>query len=418
VWRDGRGRKGNKPPNNWKAMIGGSGWHWNEGRQQFFWSSFLPFQPDLNYHHPEVKRAMLDVAKYWLAKGVDGFRLDIFNAVYEDESLQNNPFSFRLIPSEENPDGFFQKMRYNINQEKSFEFAVELRNTVDSFPGKYLIGEVFGDEHTLKKFCEYKSKKGLHTVFLFKTLRTPFKAKPYRKMVQHFESHFSAPFIPVYVYSNHDRKRSFSRLGESVKKAKLLALFQFTVRGIPYTYYGEELGMPQSEIRFKQSQDAIAHRFKPIHQWFANLAGETLNRDECRTPMLWNESAQAGFTTSSQPWLPVTPQYININVARQLADEYSLLNFYKYIIRLRNHIPSLQHGSLQIAGEYCSRKVFAYYRMLNDQKILVLLNMSKSKVKLSSVDEEEIVLSTRHNIEAKYLLPYEGRLMMVKKQKH
>lgn len=413
VWRDGRGKNANKPPNNWKAMIGGSGWHWHEGRKQFYWTSFLPFQPDLNYHNPEVKQAMLGVVKYWLEKGVDGFRLDIFNAIYEDHTFRNNPIGLRLIPSEENPDGFFQKMRYNINHEQSFEFATELRKVVDSFPDRYLVGEVTGDINTLKKFCMYQDKKGLHTVFLFKTLTTPLRARAYRKMVEGFELHFQKPLVPVYVYSNHDRKRSISRLGNNIDKAKLLAMFQFTVRGVPYTYYGEELGMPQSKLPFKNSQDPIAHRYRPFHQWLARLWGESLNRDECRTPMLWNDDMNAGFTASTHPWLPVSSQYQSINVARQLADEHSLLNFYRKIIGLRRQITALQHGSLRIAREYCSRSVLAYYRFTDHETYLILLNLSNRKIKCL-YPKGELIASTRVQAAADYLSAYEGRILKLK----
>jgi len=413
VWKNGKGKNGTKAPNNWKAMIGGSGWHYDSTRQQFYWASFLPFQPDLNYHNPEVKQAMLDVAKFWLAKGVDGFRLDIFNAVYEDESLHDNPFSFRIVPSEENPNGFFQKMKYNINQEKSFEFATELRNTVDSFENKFLVGEVFGDNETLKKFCEYNGKKGLNSVFLFKTLGTSFKAKPYKKMVEDFEQHFGEPFMPTYVFSNHDRKRSFSRLDESIDKAKLLALFQYTVRGIPFTYNGEELSMAQTEIPFNEAQDAIAHRFKPFHQKLAKMVGETLNRDECRTPMLWNDSANAGFTaTNAKPWLPVAPNYKEINASKQQADENSLMSFYKKIISIRNETDAMQSGSLQIAEDYCSREVFGFYRMLNGEKYLTLLNMSKKKILLDA-ERGNLLLSTHTASSDNVLMPYEGKLIKI-----
>jgi glycosidase len=414
IWKYGKGKSGKKPPTNWKSMIGGSGWHYNSTRKQFYWSSFLPFQPDLNYYNHQVKQEMLNIARYWLGMGIDGFRLDIFNAIYEDTLMKNNPFSFRIIPSEENPNGFFQKMKYNVNQEKSFEFATELRSTIDSFPGKYLIGEVFGNYNTLKNFCSYRGKSGLNSVFLFKTLSTPFKANAFRKMVEDFEEHFSEPFIPTYVFSNHDRKRSFSRYGESVMKAKLLALFQFTVRGIPFTYYGEELGVSQQKIPFKAAKDAIAHRFSPFAQKLAKLAGETLNRDECRTPMLWNDSINAGFTTvNSKSWLPVSDDYKNINVNKQLQNENSLLNFYKEIISIRNNEVALQKGIIEISDEFCSKKIFAYYRVHDDIKYLILLNMSKRKIRLKN-SKGLLKLSTYKSPSSDFLLPFEGQLLMLK----
>lgn len=382
VWKDGKGRKKNRVPNNWKSMVGGSGWHYNKQRKQFYWASFLDFQPDLNYHNPDVKKAMLDVAQHWLAKGADGFRLDIFNAIYEDTALTNNPFSFKLLPDEQNPDGFFQKAKYTVNNTKSFEFATELREAVDKAGPKYLVGEVFGKPAVLKEYCNYNGKPGLNTVFLFKTLATPLDAKAYRKLVTEFESNFPAPYLPTYVYSNHDRKRSISRLKNNVAEAKLQALFQYTVRGIPFTYYGEELGMPQTNIPLKQGKDPMAIRLKWMPQFLANLSKEAINRDGCRTPMLWNKKNNAGFTVSATPWLPVTEGFTDICVEQQQGDSNSLLNFYKELLRLRKSIAALQRGSLEIAEKYCSKNVFAYYRILGPEKYLVILNMSKHVVKL------------------------------------
>lgn len=380
IWKDGKGKKGTKPPNNWKSMAGGSGWHYNVQRNQFYWASFLGFQPDLNYHNPEVKKAMLEVMKYWISEGADGFRLDIFNAVYEDTTFTDNPFRLKLIPDENDPDGFFQKAKYTINNPKSFEFATELRATVDTTGPRYLVGEVFGESSVLKQYCNYKGKPGLNTVFLFRTLNTPLKAKAYRELVTAFETHFPDPYLPTYVYSNHDRKRSMTRLKNNVAKAKLQALFQFTVRGIPFTYYGEELGMPQTNIPLKKGKDPMAQRLKWMPQVLANLSTEAINRDGCRTPMLWSKQNNAGFTTGITPWLPVTENYADLCAEQQQQDKGSLLQFYKELLKLRKTLPALQSGTLEIAEAYCTKQIFAYYRVLGKERYMVLLNMSKRKV--------------------------------------
>lgn len=416
VWRNGKGKNGKRPPNNWKAMIGGSGWHYHEGRKQFFWSSFLPFQPDLNYHNPEVKQEMLNTARFWLAKGVDGFRLDIFNAIYEDTSFRNNPFSFRIIPNEQNPDGFFQKAKYNINHEKSFEFATELRKVTDEFPDKFMVGEVFGDAATLKKFSRYNNKNGLHTVFLFKTLTMAFKAKTYRKVTEEFEAKFPEPFVPTYVFGNHDRTRSIMRVKGNVDKAKLKAFYQFTMRGIPFTYYGEELGMPNERIKLKDGKDPLAQRYKWIAQGLVNMSEETLNRDEVRTPMLWDSSANAGFSTAT-PWLPVTKNYQELNVQRghtsassATQNEQGLLRFYQKLLAFRNTQIALQHGRFETAKEYCTKNVFAYRRIEGDKKLLILLNMSEKPRKIETTNGK-IVFSTYPNSKIGILQAWEGQLI-------
>lgn len=413
VWKDGTGKDGRKPPNNWKATIGGAGWHYHEARKQFYWASFLPFQPDLNYSNPEVRMEMLDVARHWLKLGVDGFRLDIFNSIVEDTSFTDNPFSWRIIPSEESPDGFFQKMKYNVNQEGSFAFATEQRAVVDSFsnPSRFLIGEVFGDVATTKKFCSYKGKDGLHTIFLFQTLSTPFKAKQWHKMVEEFEQNFPDPFIPTYVFSNHDRRRSITALGNDVRKAKLLALFQFTVRGIPFTYNGEELGIEKPTLPMKTGKDPLAQRYKSIPQFLVNWSGQSLNRDECRTPMLWNDGPNAGFSTA-EPWLPVAYNYKLINASTQKQDSTSLMNFYRQAIQLRNNSPALQEGSLEVDEELSKATVFAYYRVLGQEKYLVLMNFSRKPKKLNDLNGK-LMLSTLATPLPQELGAFEGRVLRV-----
>lgn len=413
VWKDGRGKNGSKPPNNWKATIGGSGWHWHEGRQQFYWASFLPFQPDLNYSNSEVKTAMLDVARYWLNQGVDGFRLDIFNSIFEDTSFVNNPASLKIVPSEESPDGFFQKMKYNVNQEGSFQFATELRALVDSFenPSRFMVGEVFGDVETTKKFCSYNGKDGLHTIFLFQTLSTPFKARKWRKMVEHFEENFPSPFVPTYVFSNHDRRRSITPLGHDVRKAKLLAFFQFTVRGIPFTYYGEEIGIEKPRLPLKTGKDPLAQRYKSIPQFMVDWTGQSLNRDECRTPMHWDTTANAGFT-SAEPWLPLGENYKENAVSVQEQDEYSLMKFYQRVIRFRNENEVLQKGSLTIDEEISDGNFFAFYRDLDRAKLLVVLNMSNKVRTLDDVGSE-LLFSTHPDGNPQQFEAWEGAVFRV-----
>lgn len=411
VWSDGKGRNGRRPPNNWKAMIGGSGWHWHEGRQQFYWASFLPFQPDLNYHNPEVKAAMLDVARFWLTKGVDGFRLDIFNSIYEDTSMADNPFGWRIIPNEENPDGFFQKARYTVNQEQSFAFATELRALLDSFQDspRFTVGEVFGNTATIKKFCTYDGKQGLHSVFLFKTLGTKFSAKAWRSTITEFEHDFPDPFIPTYVFSNHDRRRSMAIVDNDVRKMKLLALMQMTVRGIPFTYYGEELGIPKPKLPMRTGLDPLAQRYKAIPQFMVNWSGQSLNRDECRTPMLWDSTTNAGFSTAT-PWLPVSGNFHEINAARQRQDSTSLLLFYQHVLKLRNSNEALRTGSLAISDIRCDKDVLAYYRTLGEETFLVLLNFS-NREKSFIMPPGTLEISTVPDPEWSSLAPLEGRVI-------
>lgn len=411
IWKDGKGRNGMRPPNNWRAMAGNKAWTYSPERKQFYYTAFLPFEPDLNYHNPDVKKAMFDVARFWLNKGVDGFRLDIISAIYEDPLLRPNPPSFRLAPSDKSLSIFFQNLKNNFLQEKSFEFATELRSVVDEFhnPERVLIGESHGDEELINQFCHHNGRNGLNAIFLFKAISTPFKAENYREMLETFEKNFPEPLMPTLVFANHDRTRVISRLGGSVEKAKLLALFQFTCRGIPFTYFGDEIGIPRVRIPLKQGKDAIAIQHKWVPQFLVDRSREILNRDECRTPMLWNEKPNAGFCADyAEPWLPVSENFKEINVEKQTAEPHSLLNFYKKVIHLRNETPTLHAGSLEIANEFCGKEILAYRRILNGERHMVLLNMSSRTVK--SPISSDGLFSTHPQSHAHQLQPFEGRI--------
>jgi oligo-1,6-glucosidase/alpha-glucosidase len=353
IWREGRSPGGKAPPNNWQSMLGGSGWHYDDASGDWYWASFLPFQPDLNYRNPEVKQAMLGVVRHWLAAGVDGLRLDIFNAIYKDASFADNPFSLRPLPSENNPHGYFQRHVNTIDHPDTIAFARELRAVVDEFqdPPRFLVGEVFGDADTLRRYCGEEAD-GLHLVFLFKTLRTRLEGRAVRQLIHEFEQAFPEPFLPTYVFGNHDRPRFMHRLRDCPKKAKLLATMQLTVRGVPFIYYCEEIGMGHHDIPLTRGLDPVASRYRFVPQWLASYLrkhGILMNRDECRSPMQWHHGPNAGFShAKATPWLPVHPKHPEVNVAAQDADPASLLNCYRSLLKLRRERRALHRGRLEL----------------------------------------------------------------------
>jgi len=379
LWRD--------KPNNWQSMTGGSGWHYAKERKQYYWASFLPFQPDLNYRNPEVKKTMLDIVRFWFRKGVDGFRLDIFNVIYKNAEFRNNPFTFELIPTETNPSGFFQKAKYNLNQPESFEFAKELRGVSEEFGEKLLLGEISGTRDLLRKFMGNEKNDGLTLVFDFGMMDFKFNARYFHDQIEDIEKHFPDPFMPVYVFSNHDRARSISRLGNDIRKAKLLHLLQLTVRGVPCMYYGEEIGMTNAKIPFARALDPIPHKFQSIPRFVFDMLGMTLNRDEVRTPMQWNDGKNAGFSSAEKTWLPVHPNYVDINVEKEINGSNSLANTIRALLRIRNENPALSNGSLELINDLPDG-VLGYVRRINGNEIAVLLNF---------VDEEKIVTFRERN---------------------
>jgi oligo-1,6-glucosidase/alpha-glucosidase len=378
IWRDGRGKN---PPNNWHAIPGGSGWHYEKNRDQWYYGSFLPFMADLNYRNPQVKLEMLNVARYWLNKGVDGFRLDIFHAIYKDEQFRDNPFSVHYIPTQDLSAGWFQKWVYNLNLPETYEFAKELRSFVEKItPDALLLGEVDGSDEAVRAYLGEQGD-GLHLVFLWKLLYLKPTAAYFRGVVREYEREYANPLMPVYVFGNHDVKRLLSKIKGDLRIAKLLAVFQFTVRGVPVTYYGEEIGMRDGKFPLKKAFDPMGRKYSWIPDKIVALANIYVNRDGCRTPMQWDASPHAGFTgPKAVPWLPLNPDYFQVNVENQISDPDSLWNIYKGLLRLRKKHYALQAGSLRLLDiEEANPKLLVFTRELDEEKFLVIINFAKTK---------------------------------------
>lgn len=388
IWRDGRG--GN-PPNNWTAIPGGSGWHCDEHTEQWYYASFLPFQPDLNYRNPKVRETMLDVARYWLDKGVDGYRLDIFHSVYKDEQFRDNPFSWHYIPHNDEA-GFFQKWTYTLHQPETFTLAKDLRVLAESYnPPKMLIGEIFGSDEVIKKYIG-EQQDGLNMVFLWDLLKTKPATEALRDVIQQYEARYPAPYTPVYVYGNHDQKRIISKVGGQPKMAKLLALLQLTARGVPVVYYGEEIGMAEVNIPARKAKDPVGQRYKWVPGFLVDALNLYVNRDGCRTPMHWHAGPNAGFNDGeTQPWLPVHENYLRINVQQQLEDDDSVLQVYRRLLHLRRENTALREGNLQLLeGASENSNLLIYQRSWNDDSVVVVINFSS--------DEQPFANRTGHDI--------------------
>lgn len=405
IWRD--------KPTNWKSMTGGSGWHYARERDQYFWSTFLPFQPDLNYRNPEVKQAMLDIVRFWLDKGVDGFRLDIFNFIYKDTGFRNNPFSFTLLPSDETASGFFQEMKYTVNQPENFVFAREFRSVCDEFGEKISIGEVNGGTQVIRRFLGDKTNNGLTLVFDFGMLGFKFTASYFRHLIEEMERNYPSPFIPVYVFSNHDKPRSIHRLGKDVRKAKLLHLLQLTVRGVPCMYYGEEIGMTNAKFSFSTALDPIPHKFKFAPQFVFDVLGLMINRDEVRTPMQWDGTQNAGFSTAEKTWLPVHENYREVNVSAQDKAKASLLDTVRALMRIRNQEPAFQEGSLELIANL-PENMLGYTRSLKGETFIVMMNFD-AKEKVFSIKGTQAIFDLGDGSELRgnqlHLKPYSGLIL-------
>ena len=383
LWRD--------QPNNWKSVTGGSGWHYAEERGQYFWASFLPFQPDLNYHNPEVKQAMLDVVRFWLSRGVDGFRLDIFNYIFKDAGFRDNPLSLKLLPSDDDSSSFFQQAKYTVNQPESFVFAREFRAVCDEYGEKFSIGEVSGGSQTIRRFLGGERNDGLTLVFDFGMMNFNFNANYFRGLIREMELQYPSPFMPVYVFSNHDKRRSMSHLDGDVRKARLLHTLQLTVRGVPCIYYGEELGMTDIRLPFKTALDPIPHKYKFIPRFVFDMLRLTINRDEVRTPMQWDGGRNAGFSSADQTWLPVHDDYKRINVKEEEQDAQSLLNTIRSLLKIRSQEKALQEGTIALL-DGLPENVLGYTRSFKKDIVFILLNF-EGREKRFSTEATEVVFN-------------------------
>jgi glycosidase len=372
VWADGDGP--GRPPNNWRSALEvRPAWQWCPRREQWFLATFLPFQPDLNWHNPDVKAAMCDVLRFWLRRGVDGFRLDIFGSIMHDAALRDAP----VWPHRDALGPRLWRRDRQENTAENIALARDLRAVCDEFqePERILLGEVFGDSALLRRYLG--DDDGLHLTFLFEFLTYRYAAPWFRDTLQKFERDFAAPLQPTYVLENHDRSRTIDRVGGDVRKAKVLAVLQLTARGVATLYMGQEIGMANTYLPLRGALDPIARDlFAWLPEWVSRRLAERLNRDEVRTPMQWSAAPNAGFCPpEATPWLPVNPASASCNVAAQERDEHGLLSLYRRLLSLRATRDALRTGDVRVdhgGGD----SVLTIHRRSAHEHLTVVANLS------------------------------------------
>ena len=425
IWRDGKKPKGKKRPTNWRS-ISLNAWEYDPQTEQWYYHAFLPFQPDLNYRNPEVQDEMLDTVRFWLKKGVDGYRLDIFQALFVDAEFRDAPLCRHLFS--EDLDVLFRSSKRTLHHPDTIQFAKTLRAVIDEFPGKFMVGEIMASYATLKKYlgditADGTRIDGLNLVFLFKSTSAAMKANRFRKLIKEYEQWFPDPYIPTWVFGNHDQMRRISRMGKNITKMKLNAALELTVRGVPFIYYGEELGMQNVDIPKSESSDAVSYSFGWVPQFLRKLIkkfGLLINRDECRTPMQWDSSENAGFSPAGvETWLPVHSAYQERNVKNEEEIPDSLLHCYRRFLKVRRETPALNAGSIELLELNKSPKsLLAYKRKVmtkgEEQIAYIFLNFNKKTVKFEFPTKNlKLLVSTtiqsnpveRNNI---ILNPWEG----------
>ena len=324
----------NAPPNNWLAVFGGSAWEWCETRQQFYLHNFLKEQPDLNVHNEAVQRALLDVCTFWLERGVDGFRLDVVNFLTHDRQLRDNPVAAK--PAAPNPY-FDQEHTFSVSQPETLDFLKRLRQLAQSYGDIFLVGEIFDDDN-IGRTAEYTEPNGpLHSAYSFALLENPIDAAVVKSSLEEFGTRHPKG-QPSWSFENHDVVRIVSRwldLPTSPQMAKALLTLWAGLPGTLFLYQGQELGLPQAELKPEDIQD-------PYGKNFAHAG-----RDGCRTPIPWTSGAlNAGFTTG-QPWLPIPTAHGPLAVEAQSHDANSVLEFARGLVSLRQSTPGLKEGRLE-----------------------------------------------------------------------
>jgi alpha-glucosidase len=379
IWKD-PGRDGG-PPNNWEAIPGGSAWEWDPDTEQYYLHLFLKEQPDLNWRNPDVVEAMHDVLRFWLGRGVDGFRMDMVVFLMKHPDFPDNPPApadspFRAF-------GITQEMAYNMDQPEMHGVLRRFRSITDSFPGeRVIIGEmaIFDPSRLASYYGENLDE--LHIPFNFITLFQPWDAQVMKGAIQAYYAAMPPGATPNFVFGNHDLHRLATRFGpENHRSVGMLLL---TLWGIPTMYYGDELGMEDTVVPPDRLQDPLGISKPDLN----------IGRDPERTPMQWDASPNAGFSPGGvQTWLPVAEDYESVNVARQRQDPVSTLSFYRALLQLRREMPVLHRGDLAFVDKVPD-DVIAYVRCADGQRVLVVINFKGNaySLDLSAVGSEAKML--------------------------
>jgi alpha-glucosidase len=355
LWADGRG---DRPPNNWLSMFGGGAWEWDEGTGQYYYHGFLKEQPDLNWRNPAVQEAMLQVMRFWFLKGVDGFRIDVLWHLVKDEQLRDNPINPGYEPHHVTYNQLLPV--FSVDQPEVHDIVRRMRMLANVHQERLLIGEIY---LPLEKLVAYYGidNKGVHLPFNFQLLSLPWEADKIGAAIASYEAMLPPDGWPNWVLGNHDQVRLASRIGQ--QQARVAALLLLTLRGTPTIYYGEEIGMHDVPIPAEEVQDPQG----------LNMPELNMSRDPSRTPMQWDDSPQAGFTTG-KPWLRVAADYQRVNVSLQETKPLSMLTLYKRMIALRQQEPALKTGSYK--GIAATPQVLAYLREEAGKRFLVVLNLT------------------------------------------
>lgn len=377
VWRDPAPDGG--VPNNWLSVFGGSAWEYDEPSGQYYLHSFVKEQPDLNWYNPEVQNAVKEAMRFWLQKGVDGFRLDAVYHMGKDQEFRDNPVNPNYVEGDDPYHAFIPSNSKKI--EDIFDFLGQIVGVLKSYSGhRFMISEAYPSEHE-NELREYK--------YFYENLdvryASPFnfclakieewEAPVVKQHVDKFNAHINGRPIPAYVLSNHDIHRVATRFGP--EQARVAAMLLLALPGMPFIYQGDELGMEDVPVPPDKIQDPFG----------INVKG--YSRDPARTPMQWSAAPHAGFS-KAEPWLPVGENYKELNAEAELKDPRSMLSLYKALIKLRNNSPALQSG-VYVPAECGNENVFTFRREGADGNFNIFLNFTASQQQIPATGGEPLI---------------------------
>ncbi|WP_417666441.1 alpha-glucosidase family protein [Roseibium sp.] len=374
VWADAKPE--GSPPNNWLSIFGGSAWEWDSVRCQYYLHNFLASQPDLNFHNGEVQDAVLSAARFWLDRGVDGFRLDTVNFYFHDADLRDNP----PLPEgmvltgvdATNPYGF-QHHLYDKTRPENLGFLERLRQLLDKYPGATSVGEIGADRDVIGTTAAYTvAGKRIHMAYSFDLLTPDHSVDFLRRTIEGMEQGIGSGW-PSWALSNHDVVRVATRwgMGKDLDRFAPLALALVTsLRGTPCIYQGEELGLTEAEVPFEQLQDPYGIRFWPKFK----------GRDGCRTPMPWEHRVKHAGFTAGEPWLPVPSDHVTRSVDTQDTVNGSILDRVRTFLQFRRGELSLQKGDIRFHESADETLVFT--RSHENETILCAFNLSDQAIEV------------------------------------
>lgn len=379
------------PPNNWLSVFGGSAWTYENRRGQYYLHNFLPSQPDLNVRNPEVQDALLDAMRFWLERGVDGFRLDTANFYIHDAELRDNPPRDDFIHGSDRGSHpyYWQKHVYDKSQPENIAFLKRLRALTDEYDARFMVAEI-GDDDNVARSVEYTDgPEMLHTAYNFELLGHTCTSSHIRSTVENFLEHPGESW-PAWSLSNHDVVRVASRWahgGSNDDQCKMLMAMLCSLQGTIFVYQGEELGLTEADVPYEKLQDPYGIYLYP----------EDKGRDGCRTPHPWvSDNENAGFTTG-EPWLPIPDEHKTKAVSAQDNDPESMLNFTRNFIKWRKPHQPLLRGKLKFINS--EEPVLAFTRTYENEKMLAVFNLGN--VTVTFKPEDGVTPVTGHN------LPYE-----------